>query len=110
MVSRPGTTVWGEILDLSEIDVQCQFIAEQADQVKVGQAAQVRREGLADGCLLGKVVFVGLAADARTGLVPVCVRVQGAGERLRCNIEVKVRIEVGGRAAGQACAADKARE
>ena len=32
MVSRPGTTVWGEILDLSEIDVRCELTAEQADQ------------------------------------------------------------------------------
>src|SRR5262249_32249527 len=38
MVSRPGTTVWGEILDLSEIDVRCEVTPDQADQVAIGQA------------------------------------------------------------------------
>jgi RND family efflux transporter MFP subunit len=105
MVSRPGTTVWGEILDLSEIDVQCQLTAAQADRVKVGQDARVRYEGLARGCWAGKVVFVGPAADAQTGLVPVRVRVQGAAERLRCTVEVRVRLGTAGTAAGEACAA-----
>jgi multidrug efflux pump subunit AcrA (membrane-fusion protein) len=105
MVSRPGTTVWGEILDLSEIDVQCQVTAALADRVKVGQDVWVRQEGPADGCRAGSVVFVGLAADARSGLVPVRVRVQGAAGRLRCNVEVRVRFGTAGTAAGQVCAA-----
>jgi biotin carboxyl carrier protein len=36
MVSRPGTTLWGEILDLREIDVRCELTIEQADRISVG--------------------------------------------------------------------------
>src|SRR5262245_54786402 len=39
MVSRPGTSVWGEILDLSELDVRCELKPEEADRLEVGQAA-----------------------------------------------------------------------
>src|SRR5205085_2632506 len=45
MVSRPGTTVWGEILDLSEIDVRCELTHDHADRITVGQAAEVRLLG-----------------------------------------------------------------
>jgi RND family efflux transporter MFP subunit len=110
MVSRPGTTVWGEILDLSEIDVVCYLTTDQADRLALGQVAEVRREGLRDARWSGEVVFVAPTADERTGLVPVRVRVQGAREQLRCNIEVKVRFGAGGSAAGETCAANKARE
>jgi RND family efflux transporter MFP subunit len=110
MVSRPGTTVWGEILDLSEIDVECSCRTEQADRVTVGQAARVQQEGHADRCWAGKVVFVGPAADVRTGLVPVRVRVERAGGRLRCHVEVKVRFATAGTAADEAQAACNVRE
>ncbi len=92
MVSRPGTTVWGEILDLSEIDVRCELSAEQADRVSVGQPAEVRQANRKD-VWAGKVVFVGLAADPKTGKVPVCVRIKDAQERLRCYIDVLVRFK-----------------
>ena len=92
MVSRPGTTVWGEILDLSEIDVRCELSAEQADRVSVGQPAEVRQPNRKD-VWAGKVVFVGLAADPKTGKVPVCVRIKDAQERLRCYIDVLVRFK-----------------
>jgi RND family efflux transporter MFP subunit len=90
-VSRPGTTVWGEILDLSEIDVACEVTADRADRLSLGQAVEVRREGQPQTLWVGEVVFVGPAADERTGLVPLRVRVKSAGGRLRCHIEVKVR-------------------
>ena len=41
MVSRPGTTIWGEILDISELDVRCQLTASQADVVKIGDEVEV---------------------------------------------------------------------
>lgn len=88
MVSRPGTTVWGEILDLSEIDVRCELAAEQADQVSVGQAAEVRRQGCD---AVGRVVFVGITLDKETGLVPVVVRLPNRKGRLRCGVPVQVR-------------------
>jgi RND family efflux transporter MFP subunit len=94
-VSRPGTTVWGEILDLSEIDVVCELNAEQADRISLGQAVEVRREGQQQPRWAGEVVFVAPAADERTGLVPVRVGIKSTGGRLRCHIEVKVRFSSG---------------
>ncbi len=91
MVSRPGTTAWGEILDLSEIDVRCELTPEQADRVSVGQAAEVRPCGKEEA-VAGRVVFVGIAADQATGLVPVIVWLSNPRERLRCNVPVRVRL------------------
>ena len=90
-VSRPGTSVWGEILDLRELDVRCDVTAGQANQVAVGQAAEVYHESQPDRRYAGRVVFVGIAADPATGKVPVRVRVANPEGRLRCYIDVKVR-------------------
>jgi multidrug resistance efflux pump len=89
-VSRPGTTVWGEILDLSVIDVRCDVTPDQADQITAGQEAEVTREGRTEG-LKGQVANVGIAADRQTGKIPVLVRVKNPEGRLRCYIDVKVR-------------------
>ena len=94
-VSRPGTSLWGEIMDLSEIDVRCELTAVQADGVKVGQPADVIFQGRAEQRYVGKLVYVGIAADPKSGRVPVRVRVSDAKERLRANIDVKVRIGTG---------------
>jgi RND family efflux transporter MFP subunit len=91
-VSRPGTSVWGEILDLTEIDVRCELTTDQADRVSVGQPAEVRSRE-ARMAETGRVVLVGLAADQRTGLVPVVVRVHNVQEHLRCGVTVHVRFE-----------------
>jgi multidrug resistance efflux pump len=91
MVSRPGTTVWGEILDLSEMNVRCGLTPEQADRVSVGQAAEVRPRANEEA-FPGRVVFVGTRADLATSLVPVMVRLSNAKGRLRCNVPVRVRL------------------
>jgi multidrug efflux pump subunit AcrA (membrane-fusion protein) len=91
-VSRPGTSVWGEILDLREIDVRCELKPHQVDAVSVGQKAHVQQEGT-DLRLSGRVVFVGPAADPQSGLVPVLVRLANPQERLRCYVPVKVRFD-----------------
>jgi multidrug resistance efflux pump len=90
-VSRPGTTTWGEILDLSVIDVRCEVTPEEADQISVGQAAEVRR-GLRSEVLKGQVAHVGIAADRQTGKIPVLVRLKNPDNRLRCYIDVSVSI------------------
>jgi RND family efflux transporter MFP subunit len=95
MVSRPGTTVWGEILDLSEIDVRTEVAADEADQVAVGQTAEVWNTSKKSLLGKGRVVFVGLAADKSTGLVPVVVRLANSEGRLRCSIPVQVRFMPG---------------
>jgi multidrug resistance efflux pump len=89
-VSRPGTSVWGEILDLRELDVRCELPPRQVARLAVGQAATVSQDGDA-APWPGRVTFVGVAADRRSGKVPVVVRVANPQERLRCHVEVKVR-------------------
>jgi multidrug resistance efflux pump len=93
-VSRPGTSVWGEILDLTELDVRCDLPPRDADRLSVGQAAEVCQEGRKE-TWTGKVVYVGVAADARTGLIPVLIRLKNPDERLRCRVEVQVRFGTG---------------
>jgi multidrug resistance efflux pump len=96
-VSRPGTSVWGEILDPKELDARCDLAQEQADRVRVGQAAEVRREGAPpESYLPGRVVSVGVAADAKTGRVPVRVRLDNPGQQLRCYVPVTVRFPAAG--------------
>ncbi|HLJ95499.1 MAG TPA: efflux RND transporter periplasmic adaptor subunit [Gemmataceae bacterium] len=90
-VSRPGTAVWGEILDLSEIDVRCDLTPEQVDELAVGQTAEMRTNSKKSFSGKGRVVFIGLATDLATGLVPVLVRTPNPDGRLRCGIAVQVR-------------------
>ncbi|HMF14794.1 MAG TPA: efflux RND transporter periplasmic adaptor subunit [Gemmataceae bacterium] len=91
MVSRPGTTDWGEVLDLSVIDVRCEVSPETADSLRTGQAAEVRANGRSTGGLSGKIAFVGIAADPKTGRIPVLVRLDNPEGRLRCYVDVEVR-------------------
>jgi membrane fusion protein (multidrug efflux system) len=90
-VSLPGRAVWGEILDLSEIDVRCDLAPDQADAVAVGQTVAVSREGYADERWHGQVAFVGVAADPDTGRIPVLVRLPNAEGRFRAGVPVSVR-------------------
>jgi multidrug resistance efflux pump len=91
-VSKPGWAVWGEILDLREIDVHCELTPQQADAVSVGQTATVTAEWHPGVQWRGQVAFVGIAADPRTGRVPVWVRVPNPDGRLRCYVEVKAQL------------------
>jgi membrane fusion protein (multidrug efflux system) len=90
-VSRPGTTVWGEILDLSEIDVRCDLTPDQADRLAVGQKAEVRYNGRQKLAGIAKVAQIGLAADLTTGLVPVVVRLENPDGSMRCGVAARVR-------------------
>ncbi len=87
-VTRPGTAVWGEILDLSQIDVRCDLTPAEADRLYPGQAAEVIA---GKATFQGKVESIGIAADRKTGKVPALVRIKNANERLRCYVPVKVR-------------------
>jgi RND family efflux transporter MFP subunit len=89
---RPTTKAWGEILDLSEVDVRCELTPEQADQVVAGEKAEVRARGKKDAAGVGKVVYVGVAADEASGLVPAVVRLDNAKAGLRCGVPVTVRL------------------
>jgi multidrug resistance efflux pump len=93
MVSRPGTTEWGEILDLSVIDVRCEVTSEQADALRIGQLAEIRSNGRTASPLTGKIASIGIAADQKTGRIPVLVRLDNPDNRLRCYVDVKVRFQ-----------------
>jgi hypothetical protein len=55
----------------------------------------VWRERVTGTRWVGEVVSVGVAADERTGLVPVRLHIKDAAERLHCHVEVKVRFGTG---------------
>ncbi len=82
-VTWPGSLIWGEIVDLRELDVRCEVSPVQADQVAVGQPAEIRLDGQAEAVGTGKVNFVGKLADRNSGLVPVVVRVANTQAQLR---------------------------
>lgn len=90
-VSWPGSLIWGEVVDLRELDVRCEVTPDQAARIAIGQAAEVRPDGHAEAAESGKVVFVGKVADRNNGLIPVVVRVANAQGRLRAEVAVKVR-------------------
>jgi RND family efflux transporter MFP subunit len=91
MVSRPGTRVWGEIMDLADVDVRCELTPEQADTVAVGQAAEIRMNKKQEVFGKGRITCVGVSADKVSGLVPVTVRAPNPKGRLRCETPVQVR-------------------
>ena len=93
-VTWPGSLVWGEVVDLRELDVRCELSSDQVERVAVGQSAEVRLDGKAEAAGTGKVVFIGKVANRSTGLVPVVVRMPNAQERLRAEIAVKVRFQM----------------
>jgi RND family efflux transporter MFP subunit len=90
-VTWPGTLIWGEIVDLSELDVRCELSPVQADQVAAGQPAEIWLDGKAEASGTGKVVFIGKVADRNSGLVPVVIRVPNSQGTLRAEAAVKVR-------------------
>ncbi len=92
-VSWPGSLIWGEIVDLRELDIRCELPPAQAEQIAVGQPADVWLDGKPEAAGTGKVVLIGKVADRNSGLVPVVVRVANAQERLRAEVAVKVRFQ-----------------
>jgi multidrug efflux pump subunit AcrA (membrane-fusion protein) len=92
-VSWPGAMIWGEIMDLSELDVRCEVSPVQVEQVALGQSAEVWLAGKTEAAAIGKVVLIGKAADRNSGLIPVIVRVANPQQRLRAEIAVKVRFQ-----------------
>jgi multidrug resistance efflux pump len=94
-VPWPGRTVWGEVLDLSELDVRCDLTPDQADAVAVGQTVEVAWDNRDGGSWHGQVVSVGVAAGADGGRVPVLVRFANPGGRLRSGVPVRVRFGAG---------------
>jgi multidrug resistance efflux pump len=92
-VVRPGTKTWGEILDLREIDVRCEAPAAQVDLLDPQQPVDIVSSSGSQR-FVGRIVTVGLSADRESGTVPVTVRIAGAHERLRLNVEVIARFRL----------------
>ena len=70
MVSRPGTTVWGEVLDLKEIDVRIQLSLIQVEAMKIGDELEVFKDKTNQSYGIGKIVFIGL--QATNDKIPGC--------------------------------------
>ncbi len=92
-VTWPGSLIWGEIVDVRELDVRCELTPVQAEQVAVGQSAEIWIDGKPEATGSGRIVMIGKAADRNTGFIPVVVRVANPQERLRVEVPVKVRFE-----------------
>jgi RND family efflux transporter MFP subunit len=92
-VTWPGSLVWGEIVDLRELDVRCELSPAQVERVAVGQSAEVWLDGKAEAAGTGKIVFIGKVANRNSGLIPVVVRLANLEERLRAEVPVKVRFQ-----------------
>lgn len=92
-VSRAGTKVWGEVVDLREVDVQVELTAKQLSQVDLTQSVMVRL-GEVDKSWPAKFVFASPAANRTTGRIPVTLRVSNTGEPLRCHLNVTAEFKL----------------
>jgi RND family efflux transporter MFP subunit len=90
-VSWPGSLIWGEIVDVRELEVRCELSTLQVEHVAAGQPAEVWIDGKAEAAATGSVVLVGKVADRSSGFVPIVIRVPNGHERLRAEQVVKVR-------------------
>jgi RND family efflux transporter MFP subunit len=91
MVSRPGTSIWGEVLDIKDMDVRCQLMVGQTDNVKIGDPVEVLGADSAAFLGTGRLVFVGLVATADNGMFPALVRLTNPNGKLRCGVAVQLR-------------------
>ncbi|MBS0208645.1 MAG: efflux RND transporter periplasmic adaptor subunit [Planctomycetes bacterium] len=88
-VSRAGTKVWGELVDLREVDVQVELTPKQLSQVDLSQPIEVRLGELGT-VWPAQFVFAAPAANRTSGKIPVTLRVKNSGEPLRCHLPVTV--------------------
>jgi multidrug efflux pump subunit AcrA (membrane-fusion protein) len=91
-VTRPGTAAWGEIVDLSELDVRVDVTAEQADLINTTPLPYIWLPSVPDQHFVGRIGFIGPAADPQTGLVPVVIHVDNPQQRLRAYVNVTVQL------------------
>ena len=90
-VARPGTTVWGEIVDLTELDIHCDLPPDQAERVTVGSSADIVWGKKREVFGTAKVRFVAVEADRKTGQFAVLLRVANPEEKLKAGVPVTVR-------------------
>jgi membrane fusion protein (multidrug efflux system) len=86
----PGATV-AEIVDLDEIDALCYVPPRVAPGIRLGKPGKL----LDREAPPGKVVFLGVQAQADTGNVAVKVRFPNPKAELRANTVVRLRVETG---------------
>jgi multidrug resistance efflux pump len=92
-VSRAGTKVWGEIVDLSEVDVRVELSPAELSKVDWTQSAEVR-QAETQRSWPAKFVYVSPLANRETGRVPVVFRVSGGAYPLRCHLNVTVALKL----------------
>lgn len=80
---------WGEILDTTEMDVECAVSQKVCSAVTVKQKVTVRCE---QETFEAVVTFVGVTVDEK-GCTPVIVHVCNPNRKLRCNQAVTISLE-----------------
>ncbi len=92
-VQRAGTKVWGEIVDTRELDVRVELSTKQLSEIDRALPVVVEQPEL-EKSWSARVIYVSPAANRETGLIPVVLRIDHAGEPLRCHLNVTVRFNL----------------
>ncbi len=91
LVSRPGTSVWGEIVDIRELDVRCEVTPEEADFAALGEQVELRTADGKHALPLGRVIYIAPIADPKSHKVPILVRIHNHDQRIRSGVSVAMR-------------------
>ncbi|HET6324519.1 MAG TPA: hypothetical protein VFG04_07450 [Planctomycetaceae bacterium] len=91
-----GTPVTkSEIVAFQELDVRCDLTPQRADELALGQEADLWVAETAQPLPRGRLIYIGPVVDRNTGLVPLLVRVKNPDQRLGCGIRVSLQFTGG---------------
>lgn len=96
-VTWPGAMIWGEIVDVSELDVYCSLPPHDAEPIAPGQTADVWLDDRHEVTASGRVISVGKSASGTGGGVPIIIRIANPQGRLRAELDVNVAFQTGKR-------------
>jgi multidrug efflux pump subunit AcrA (membrane-fusion protein) len=92
-VNRAGTKVWGEIVDLQEVDVKVEMTPRQLSMIDRLQPVHIRQPEI-DKSWDARFVYAAPAANHETGRIPVILRVSNTEEQLRCHLNVLAQFKL----------------
>ncbi|HWA97882.1 MAG TPA: HlyD family efflux transporter periplasmic adaptor subunit [Pirellulales bacterium] len=88
-VHRAGTKIWGEIVDLREVDVRVELTPRQLRDIDTSKPIRIELPEV-EQSWSAKFVYAAPAANRQSGRVPVVLRVTDADPPLRCHLGVTV--------------------
>jgi multidrug efflux pump subunit AcrA (membrane-fusion protein) len=92
-VNRAGTKVWGEIVDLKEVDVEVEMTPRQLSLIDRSQPMIVRQPEI-DQSWEAHFVYASPSANRETGRIPVVLRINNTDSPLRCHLSVVVQFKL----------------